>query len=442
MTAILAAPAPAPSSFWRMQSPELDQLGRVVRGGMWQHQRDWWSLPNFVRGLVTGYGGGKTLALGKRMIWLALANAPVPVITVSPTYPMARTTIVETIAELLAGKETMEPGLRWHLYSDQPYRFDIRYKGRHATIRCHSGEYPDRLKGANIAAAGIDEPFIQDRAVFDQVMSRIRHPSAKRRELNITGTPEGVIGWGYDLFEGELRQKHDVGLIQCASIENKALPDGYVQRLESTFDDAARAAYVDGKFVNMSSGRVYHAFDATLHMREEQAHPSAEWGCGMDFNVNPMAFVVFWRMGDRLHFVKEFEVPNSDSDDAGQKLREAFPDLRDIYPDASGASRSTKSPRGKSDFDNLRSHGFQIKAHRANPSHRDRFNAANGALKHNRVTISPSGCPELRKHLLSFTHEGMHRAEQKAMGHLLDAFSYPIEFLMPAVKRAPMSVSY
>lgn len=428
----LDVPAAAPS-FWRLDNPVLDDRGQVIVGGMWDHQREWRALPNFVKGLVTGYGGGKTMALGKRMIELALINAPVPVVTVSPTYPMASTTIVQTIAELLAGKETLEPKLRWHLFKSQPYRFAITYKGRHATILCMSGEHPDRLKGSNIAAAGIDEPFIQERAVFDQVVARIRHPAARRRELNITGTPEGVVGWGYDLFEGELRQKMDVGLVQCGSFANRALPAGYVDRMVETFDDTARAAYVDGKFVNMSSGRVYHAFDGTVNVSEDEPPPHAEWGCGMDFNVSPMAFCVFWRSGDRMHFVDEFELPNSSSEDACQKLREEYPQVDAIYPDASGKARSTKSPRGKSDFDYIREAGYEILAERANPTHRDRFNSANAALRHRRVTISPD-CAKLRRYLMAYSHEDMHREEQKAMSHLMDAWSYPIHYIMPATK--------
>ena len=432
--------APPTASFWRVDDPVLDDHGQVIVGGMWEHQRQWRALPHFVKGLVTGYGGGKTMALGKRMIELALINAPVPVVTVSPTYPMASTTIVQTIAELLAGKETLEPGLRWHLYKSQPYRFSIRYRGRNATILCMSGEHPDRLKGSNIAAAGIDEPFIQERAVFDQVVARIRHPAAKRRELNITGTPEGVVGWGYDLFEGELRQKMDVGLVQCGSFANRALPPDYVGRMIDTFDDKARAAYVEGKFVNMSTGCVYHAFDGTVNVSEDEPPPHAEWGCGMDFNVSPMAFCVFWRSGDRIHFVDEFELPNSSTEDACQKLREEYPQVDTIYPDASGKARSTKSPRGKSDFDYIQDAGYQILAERANPTHRDRFNSANAALRHRRVTVSPQ-CPKLRRYLMAYSHEEMHREEQKAMSHLLDAWSYPIHYLMPATKASIVTVT-
>nr|MCK4930054.1 hypothetical protein [Nanoarchaeota archaeon] len=64
-------------SFWRQEDPELDADGLVVKGGMWQHQRDWWNSPKFIRALVMGYGGGKTLISGKRAISMARTNAPV-----------------------------------------------------------------------------------------------------------------------------------------------------------------------------------------------------------------------------------------------------------------------------------------------------------------------------------------------------------------------------
>lgn len=427
-------------NLWRLDPPTIGDSGAVVRGGMLPHQREWWDLPNFVRGLVTGYGGGKTFALGKRMIWLAYVNAPVPIITVSPTYPMARLTVVQTIDELLDGKvRDINARLRargisgtasYRLFRSQPYRFAIDFgDGRRNEILCMSGEHPDRLKGSNVAAAGIDEPFIQDRAVFSQVMARIRHPRARRRELDITGTPEGVVGWGVDLFEGELRAKHDVGLVQCSSRANTALPQDYVQRLEDTFDERARAAYVEGKFVNLSTGMVYYGFDPTVNCIASDAIPDgAELGIGMDFNVNPMAFCVFWRKGDRVHFLREFEKPNSDTADACKEALDEFPAVRKIYPDSSGANRKTS---GKSDFETIRSFGLQVYAKPANPLRRDRYNAVNSAMRKVQVTIGPR-CRKLRSYLMAYTHENLNTDAQKAMSHLLDAFSYPIAYLLPA----------
>ena len=424
-----------------MDDPVLAADGSIARGGMFQHQRDWWELPNFIRGLVTGYGGGKTMALGKRMIWLAIKNAPVPVVTVSPSYPMALTTIVQTLDELLDGKCRNEQHMRYHLFRSQPYRFHIQYRDRTATILCMSGERPERLKGANIASAGIDEPFIQPLEVFDQILARVRHPDAKLREINITGTPEGVVGWGYDLFQGDMREKHDLGLVQSSSTANRALPSDYVERLTSSYDEAAAEAYVQGKFVNLSTGRVYYSYDPDVHSVAVDKPDEAELCVGMDFNVNPLAFVVFWRTQDRMHIVAEHEMPNCDAEQAAAFIRQTYPSIRRIYPDASGQNRQHAGAGGKSAFGYLREAGLTICARRANPQIVDRVNAVNGALRHGRVTISPA-CRKMRAYLLGYTHGDSNKQVQKDMSHLLDAFGYPISYLFPVDRYTASTVTF
>lgn len=435
---------PPRPKLWREENPEIDAGGKVIRSGMWQHQRDWCGLPNFIKGLVTGYGGGKTLALAKRMIELALINAPVPVVTVSPTYPMALTTIVQAIDELLEGKVANERAAGrkaiYHLFKSQPYRFTIKIGGRTGTILCMSGDRPERLKGANVAAAGIDEPFIQERAVFDQVIARVRHPGAKVREIDITGTPEGVVGWGYDLFEGELRAKYDVGLVQCSSVENRALPPDYLQRL-GQFDENTVAAYRDGKFVNLSTGRIYHSFDPSMHVVEADVPEGAEFGFGMDFNCDPMSFVFFWRKGERIHFFEEHEERNSDAEQCAIKIKSDRPTVRDVFPDASGQNRQNAGNAGKSAFAYLRENGFRIHARSTNPLLPDRRNAVNAGFRHGRVTVSKQ-CAKLRSYMLAYTHEGCNKAAQKAMSHLLDAFSYPIAYLFPVDRTAARLINW
>jgi len=216
-------------------SPELDDAGvhPILRGGMWPSQRTWWELPSFVRLFVGGYGSGKTLQLDKRMLTLAMINGsdmrphkrtggewykdyraivqPVPVAIVSPTFPMARDTVLLTMEGILDSLEQwanywrMRPDVedRWVGYrvkKTAPYQIDVYYKRGSHRPRCgriliYSGENPDKLKGPNLAAAGIDEPFIQDLAVFEQMIARCRHPRARQREVNLTGcvVPETLV---------------------------------------------------------------------------------------------------------------------------------------------------------------------------------------------------------------------------------------------------------
>lgn len=381
---------------------------------------------------------GKTSVLAKRAISTALHNAPCPVATVSPTFPLARQTIIPTIANYLEGKRGLYGRAFVWKYHKAFHEYRIRFHGREATIYCNSGENPDALRGPNLAAAYIDEPFIQKKAVFLQMLARVRHPDATFKEICLTGTPES-LNWGYDLAIGEDKDNQDVGVVTASTRLNLALDKEYVERLMSAFDEKTAKAYIEGQFVNLSSGQVYHAFDPVQHAVEMEMPEGAELGAGMDFNVNPMAVCVFWVFRGHMHVFAEHQFPNADTEYVSQVLKEKYPKLKYVYPDASGSARRTSSPTGKTDFWYLQQGGFQIRAPYANPKLRDRFNAVNGRFKpailsvdgtttkRNLLTISKKSCPDLRKFLASYTYELQNK--QKAMSHLLDAFGYPVCFL-------------
>jgi len=425
-------PAAGETSFWRKEEPVLDPVNNaVLKGGMWLHQRRWWELPTFIKALVAGYGSGKTQIGAKRIIALALQNAPIPVGAVSPTFAMARRTSITALQMLLDGKERLlgRRRFRWH-YHGLNNAFYINYHGRRATIGILSGDNPLSLRGDNLAAAWIDEAFLQDQAVFDAMIARVRAPGARHREINLTCTPE-QLNWGYDLCIGDLKQKLDVGIVQASTRQNLALPASYVRNLEASLTAKAAQAYIEGEFVNLSEGLVYYAFDPAENVVDLPVPMEAELGVGMDFNNNPMAAAVFWRLGDRMHFFHEIELPNSDTDSMCITLRERFGQrLVMVYPDASGALAHTNS--GKSDFQTIKGHGFEIEAPRANPLRKDRFNAVNGKFraKDGRVTLTIApACVRLRRYLQAYAHEIINTDAQKALSHLCDAMSYPVAHL-------------
>lgn len=427
--------------FWSKDPPRLHD-GHVVAGGMFEHQRRWWDLPNFIKLLVTGYGGGKTFVGAKRIIASALNNAPAPVAVVSPTFPIARHTTIATITSLLAGKRTNHGRNFWWRYNKTMHEFRVRYHGREGLIIVYSGEDPASLIGPNLAAVWIDEPFVQDEAVFKQMVARVRNPEAVKREIFLTGTPE-QLNWGWGLAtKDEEHSKYDVGVVHASTAANLALGTWYTDQLRGAFDGKAAEAYIEGRFVNLASGQVYYAFDSSQHVVRLPTPPGAELGAGMDFNVNPMAMCVFWRAGSHLHFIKEYELPNADTEYACSLLRDdwckgpnTWEHLKAVYPDATGTARKTAAPGGKSDFWYIQAAKFETHAPNANPKRRDRYNAVNGKFKPTAgrptITIDPS-CKRLIKYLSLYNHEGMNRPEQKAMSHLLDAFSYPIAHLFPA----------
>lgn len=461
--------------FWRRADPIMDpdKARSVIKGGMWPDQRRWWELPDFFRVMVGGYGSGKTNIGGKWALSMALTNSGIPFGCVSPSFPLARKTIVPTIIELLHGKQSIYGSQFWWKHRRTPgnVEFEIKFHGRTGIIYIMSGEDPLSLRGPNLCGALIDEPFIQDVEVFQQMVARIRHPDAKIMAMGLTGTPE-QINWGHDLCFGDMNDEYkkmgyNVGVVQASTRGNLAVGAEYVQRLESTFSGKAASAYVDGEFVNLSKGIVMYGFDRARNIKHisftfkdgntytdlEQgagAEP-VTWIVGMDFNVNPMAFIVGWHTKTHVHWQEEFELDNSDTEYACSVLRDDFRTggkkgvnywnlgLRNIYPDPTGNRRQTASPGGRTDFHYIKAAGFTVRARSAHPNIRDLENAVNGKLNPRNgplgMTIEPT-CKKLIHYYSNHTHEMKNKQEE--MTHLIRASQYPVEMLFPIVRDTPV----
>ena len=282
---------------WRLEDPILNDDGAVIKGGMWDHQRRAWLSKYFILALVMGYGGGKTFFQGKFAIAMARHNPQSPYMVVSPSYKLAKRTVIPTIEELLEGRKIR------HKYNKSEFEFKIAGGG---TIWIASGDEPKSLPGPNLCGAGIDEPFLQDKAVFMQMLARVRCPKARVRRILLTGTPED-LNWGYDICEGDDKNKYDLELIQASSKCNLALPPEYIKTLGGAYDEKMAEAYIDGKFVNMATGRIYYGFERNRNVKSFPFPTNTPSRLGQDFNVDPMAGCLFWINGDHMHIYAEME---------------------------------------------------------------------------------------------------------------------------------------
>lgn len=401
--------------------------GHVVKGGMFQHQRQWWDSKAFIKALVTGYGGGKTYIGAKRSIAEALLNNGVPFMAVSPTYKLAKRTIIPHIEDLLTGRNIP------YKFNKTDHEFKLLHKGRKGVIWIGSGDDPKALKGPNLCGALIDEPFIQEKEVFDQMLARVRDPRAVHRNILLTGTPE-QLNWGYDICEGDDRGKYDLELIQTGSASNLALPPDVVERLMRAYDEKMAEAFVKGKFVNMATGRIYYAFTREKNIIEKPIPEGVELRVGMDFNVDPMAAAVFWTQGNHMHIFDEVELPNSDTEEMRKHLLDKYPDITTFYPDPACRQRHTNAAGGLTDLRILQGPPADrktVKARAKHPTRRDRFNATNKKLYDGSLTISAK-CKKLIKYFEQLAHEKL--TKQDEMTHLTDAATYPVEYIYP-IKR-------
>lgn len=349
---------------------------------MWPHQRRFHYSEAFVNALVTGYGGGKTYAGVQQCIKLSVMNGGLPGMYVSPSYRMGRRTIVPTFHEVLDSA-----GLRYkrdYIFNKNEHEFRIRpWNG---LIWIGSGDDPDALRGPNLAWGGIDEPFIQKREVYEQMLARVRHPRARFRQLFLTGTPE-QLNWGYEILIED--PAPDTMLTQGSALLNRTLPLRFFKNLLARYPLRMVQAYIGGKFVNLKTNRIYYEFDREDHLEEKlELNPALPLLWSHDFNVDPLSSVICQKYKDELYALDEIILHTASIRDAIEEFRARGYDKWmkqggagvTIYGDATGAHRDTRSK--SSDYGILRDHGFMNqKVRKANPPIRHRHNSVNGRLR-------------------------------------------------------------
>ena len=281
---------------------------------MLPHQQKWWELDTFYKLMLGGYGSGKTYIGALRSIYLSYLNAPIAGMYVSPSYGLSQKTIVITLKEIMN-----RTGLDYS-YNQMKGEFHIRNWDGH--IWLGSGDRPESLQGMNISWAGIDEPFIQKKDVFDQVTARVRHPKAKSSEIFLTGTPE-QMNWGYELTN---RTDIDLGVVVGSTLDNEHLSEEYKTNLLTAYSKEQIDAYVYGKFVNLTQGRVYSEFDRNKHLAKRDDVKSFPIIICMDFNVDYASAILIYKGNGWYHIFKEYRMMNATTYDMAEAMIKDVPD--------------------------------------------------------------------------------------------------------------------
>ena len=380
-------------------------------------QRAWWQLENFVRLMVGGVGSGKTYIGALRSLFLSSINSPIPGMYVSASYKQAKKTIIPTLHEILRRAQVD--------YTFKVTDNEFIIHSWQGTIWIGSGEDPDSLKGPNLAWAGIDEPFIQKREVFDEMMFRVRVDAAVQREIFLTGTPE-ELNWGYDLAMND-KGLLDVGLVYASTRDNFHNASDFVTNIERAYDEDMQAAYLEGKFVNLTSGRVYKPFDRKIHLAERPTGlENLPIVAGIDFNVDYMSAEIAYQGPTWLHFFDEIRLSNSNTFELSAALKEKYPRIN-VYPDPTGSARKSSSSRSEHRI--LEDDGFKVYS-KAQVGVRDRVNSVNKMLRDKNLSFE--NCPYWIGDLERNTwRSGDIDKRDLSMTHAGDGAGYMIEYLFP-----------
>ena len=400
------------------------------------------AMPNKFRAYVAGFGSGKTwsgcASLCQHFWQFPNVNAGY----FAPTYPQIRDIFYPTI-EQVAFDWGLNVTIKQSNKEVEVYSGDI-YRG---TIICRSMDNPSSIVGFKIGHALVDEidTLNADKArdAWRKIIARMRYnvPNLKNG-IDVTTTPEG-FKFTYEQFVKVPSESEELanlyGLIQASTYDNENnLPNGYIDSLRLSYPPQLIEAYLNGQFVNLTSGAVYPDFDRQLNASFESVQDGDVLHVGMDFNVLKMAAVIYVTRDNLPHAVDEL-VGVRDTPTMAVLLKERYPNHKIcIYPDAAGQATSSKNS-SESDHAILRQHGFTLYVNGTNPAIKDRLNATNSLILNSqgerRLFVNPLRCPEFVSALEQQVYDKFGMPD-KASGvdHVVDAGTYYLAYRYPVIK--------
>ena len=379
---------------------------------------------------VAGFGAGKTEAAVLRSAIGLLSNPGSNRGFYEPTYDLIRMIAWPRFEQIFT-----QLGVPYRLAKSPVNQIEVPGYGN---IIFRSMDNPHRIVGYEHGDADIDEldtlPPDDAAQVWRQVLARNRQKKANgsKNTIGVSTTPEG-FRFVYEMWGKQ--QNQDYELITAATYSNPYLPDGYIKSLEDAYPPQLLKAYLEGQFVNLTSGTVYASFSRSAHDSNEEVRKGEAILVGCDFNVTKQCAVVYVRRnGEQFHAVEEF-VDMYDTPEMIRILKERFPDNKiTVYPDASGAARKTVNA-SISDIALLEQAGFEIRANKTNPRVRDRVNATNSAFSHGKLYVNTRKCSTLSAAFEQLAYDKNGEPDKKSgKDHITDAGTYPVAFEMPILK--------
>lgn len=377
-----------------------------------------------ILGISAGYGAGKTRALCAKAVTLAAANQGFIGLVMEPTGPLIRD-IWQTDFE--AFLESYE--IPYTFRASPLPEYMLHLPGGDTKILCRSFENWSRIIGLNLAWVLADEidtvtPSIANKA-FPKILGRLR--SGNVRQFGAASTPEG-FRWMWNTFgSDDARARPDRHLIKMRTADNPHLPPDFIERLEANYDPSLLRAYLDGEFVNLTTGQVYDRFDRNKHVQPDLPDTDREpLRIGIDFNVGNMSAVIGVRIGNGLLIIDEISGAH-DTDALAAEIRRRYADRRIyIYPDASGGNRSTNATQ--TDIAILESYGMSNQSPRANPPVRDRVAAVQALLENGKGQVRLQVAPQCKRlteclELQCYTDKG-EPDKDAGFDHMNDALGY------------------
>jgi len=392
------------------------------------------------RAYVGGFGSGKTF-IGCLDLLIFFSKHPGTTQGYfGPTYPAIRDIFFPTFeeaAELMGFTcDIKETNKEVHVYRDGKY---------YGTVICRSMDNPTSIVGFKISRALVDEIDVlkakKAEEAWNKIVARMRLviPGVVN-SIGVTTTPEG-FKFVYNKFANAPTESYS--MVQASTHENaQYLPPDYIDTLRETYPDQLITAYLDGDFVNLTSGTIYRSYNRLAHRSTETVKDKEPVFIGMDFNIDKMAATVYVLRGKAFHAVDQIK-DGYNTPEVADIIKRRYKDKGHkvvIYPDSSGKNRTRMGGVSESDIAILKAepYHFECRYKPSNPAVKDRINATNAAFEKGLLFINDELCPDVAS-CFEQQFYGENGEPDKTVGndHQNDASTYPIAYELPI--RKPMA---
>lgn len=324
------------------------------------------------RAYVGGFGSGKTFVGCLDLLTFVGKHPGAPQAYFGPTYPSIRDIFFPTFdeaAQLMGYRiDIKESNKEIHIYRNGKY---------YGVVLCRSMDNPASIVGFKVARALVDEidilPTNKADLAWRKIIARLRYTiPGVVNGIGVTTTPEG-FNFVYKKFANKPTASYS--MVQASTFENEEyLPADYITSLLESYPHQVAQAYINGDFVNLTSGSVYPNYDRHLNGTTREWKPGEPVYIGMDFNVGNMSAVVHVKDDGKPSAVDEI-IGAVDTPAMINIIKQRYPNTTiRVYPDASGNSRKTVDA-SKTDISLLEQAGFSVIFDKKNPFVKDRVMA-------------------------------------------------------------------
>lgn len=298
-----------------------------------------------------GLGAGKTWT---GAIWaagqVALHSPKARGLIVAPTYGMLRDVTIAAIEQL------------WpRCVVDTFHGQQLAYRWPNGSrVLLRSADRPGRIRGVEVAWAWLDEPGECKPEIWTTLPGRVRQTSRRKRQILVTGTPNGY-NWAHDYFgEPGISDTKDgvrMHVVQARTADNHHLPPEYLGTLEGIYSDRMAAQELEGEVVQLE-GQVFSEYSPTEHVLPLEVDRGKPTWAGLDFGYRQPA-VNFWQQlegkPDAWICVGELMPRDCTTEALGQRIKAEGYNLQEVWCDPAGDAATTS---GRSDIQALRKMGL------------------------------------------------------------------------------------